>query len=245
MIWMPQLHEPGWRGGRMRRRRRWRWPGAWPVRRIPRSAKRWVSSSAPRGLCVVVCGAGPAAEVGQLIKLALERGWSVQVVSTSAGLAFLDAAAIEAQTGNPVRSQYRSPGGPRSRPSEAISVAPATYNTINKWAQGISDTYALGVLAETTGLGLPIVVSQGRVLRGHRPCLPPVPEGRQGFDVAASGRGGSARGGGRTTRGASPGPRPDQLGRADHPASRRGLRPADRRRPARLPARVPFPRRQG
>ena len=111
-----------------------------------------------RVLCVVVCGAGPAADVGHVVKLALERGWSVQVVSTPAGLAFVNTAAIEAQTGNPVRSQYRSPGEPRSRPSDAIIVAPATYNTINKWAQGISDTYALGVLAETTGLDVPIVV---------------------------------------------------------------------------------------
>ena len=39
-----------------------------------------------------------------------------------------------------------------------VVVAPATYNTINKWAQGISDTYALGVLAEITGLDVPIVV---------------------------------------------------------------------------------------
>jgi phosphopantothenoylcysteine synthetase/decarboxylase len=111
-----------------------------------------------RMLCVVVCGAGPAAEVGQLVKLALERGWTVQVVSTPAGLAFLDTAAIEAQTGSPVRSQYRGPGEPRSRPADAIIVAPATYNTLNNWAQGISDTYALGVLAETTGMGVPIVV---------------------------------------------------------------------------------------
>jgi hypothetical protein len=43
-------------------------------------------------------------------------------------------------------------------PADAIIVAPATYNTINKWAQGISDTYALGILAETTALGVPIVV---------------------------------------------------------------------------------------
>jgi phosphopantothenoylcysteine synthetase/decarboxylase len=111
-----------------------------------------------RVLCVVVCGAGPAAEVGQLVKLALERGWTVQVVSTPAALAFLDTAAVEAQTGSPVRSQYRSPGEPRSQAADAIVVAPATYNTINKWAQGISDTYALGVLAETTGLGVPIIV---------------------------------------------------------------------------------------
>ena len=111
-----------------------------------------------RVLTVIVCGAGPASEVGQLIKLAQEHGWTVQVVSTPAALDFLDVPAIEALIGSPVRSQYRKPGEPRSRPADAIIVAPATYNTINKWAQGISDTYALGILAETTALGVPIVV---------------------------------------------------------------------------------------
>jgi phosphopantothenoylcysteine synthetase/decarboxylase len=110
-----------------------------------------------RVLTVIVCGAGPASEVGQLIKLAQEHGWTVQVVAPAA-LDFIDAAAIEAQTGNPVRSHYRKPGEPRSRPADAIIVAPATYNTINKWAQGISDTYALGILAETTALDIPIIV---------------------------------------------------------------------------------------
>ena len=111
-----------------------------------------------RVLSVIVCGAGPAAEVRTLIKLARERDWTVQVIATPAALDFIDAAAIEAQTGGPVRSQYRKPGQPRSRPADAIIVAPATYNTINKWAQGISDTYVLGILAEATGLAVPIVV---------------------------------------------------------------------------------------
>jgi phosphopantothenoylcysteine synthetase/decarboxylase len=109
-------------------------------------------------LSVVVCGAGPATAIGTLVKLAHERGWIVQVIATPAALDFFDSAAIEAQTGSPVRSQYRKPGEPRSDIADAIIVAPATYNTINKWAHGISDTYALGVLAETTGLGVPIVV---------------------------------------------------------------------------------------
>jgi len=111
-----------------------------------------------RVLTVIVCGAGPASEVGQLIKLAQEHGWTVHVVATPAALDFIDVPAIEALTGSPVRSQYRKPGEPRSRPADAIIVAPATYNTINKWAQGISDTYALGILAETTALGVPIIV---------------------------------------------------------------------------------------
>ena len=45
-----------------------------------------------------------------------------------------------------MRSQYAKHGAPRSLVPDAVFVAPATYNTINKWAQGISDTYALGVL---------------------------------------------------------------------------------------------------
>lgn len=93
-----------------------------------------------------------------MIKLALDDGWTVQVIATPAAMEFLDAASVERLTGNPVRSQYSKPGAPRSLVPDAIVVAPATYNTINKWAHGISDTYALGVLAEMTGMGTPIVV---------------------------------------------------------------------------------------
>jgi phosphopantothenoylcysteine synthetase/decarboxylase len=115
-------------------------------------------NSHPRVLSVIVCGAGPATAIGTLVKLAHDRGWSVQVIATPAALEFFDPATIEAQTGSPVRSQYRKPGEPRSQTADAIIVAPATYNTINKWAHGISDTYALGILAETTALPVPIVV---------------------------------------------------------------------------------------
>ncbi|MEV6983907.1 flavoprotein [Sphaerisporangium sp. NPDC051017] len=43
-------------------------------------------------------------------------------------------------------------------PADAMAVVPATFNTINKWAGGISDTLALGLLNEAIGLGLPLVV---------------------------------------------------------------------------------------
>ncbi|MFC7530608.1 flavoprotein [Actinoplanes sp. GCM10030250] len=66
--------------------------------------------------------------------------------------------ALEEQTGRLVRHRYRLPGEPRSPRADAIIVAPATYNTINKFAHGISDTYALGLLAEAPGLGIPVVV---------------------------------------------------------------------------------------
>lgn len=60
-------------------------------------------------------------------------------------------------TGYPVRSEYKDPGEPDVLPApDAIIVAPATVNTINKWAAGICDTLPLGILVEGIGLKLPI-----------------------------------------------------------------------------------------
>jgi phosphopantothenoylcysteine synthetase/decarboxylase len=118
-----------------------------------------VTSNPPgRILSIVACGAPLAAKIAICAKLAIDRGWTVHVIATPAALAFFDQAPIEELTGNPVRSQNRPPDTPRSQTPNAIVVAPATYNTINKWAQGIADTYALSMLAEKTGMDIPIVV---------------------------------------------------------------------------------------
>ncbi|MEU3372734.1 flavoprotein [Streptomyces sp. NPDC006660] len=110
-------------------------------------------------LYVVVCAAGIAGDVGKLITAAQEANWDVGVVATPQALGFIEAEAIEAQTGYPIRSAWRSPGDPRPLPpADAIAVAPATFNTINKWAAGISDTLALGILCEAHGLGIPTAV---------------------------------------------------------------------------------------
>ncbi|GGU32261.1 flavoprotein [Streptomyces violascens] len=110
-------------------------------------------------LYVVVCAAGIAGDVGKLITAAQEANWDVGVVATPQSLGFIDAEAVEAQTGYPIRSAWRSPGDPRPLPpADAIAVAPATFNTINKWAAGISDTLALGILCEAYGFGIPTAV---------------------------------------------------------------------------------------
>jgi phosphopantothenoylcysteine synthetase/decarboxylase len=109
-------------------------------------------------LSVIVTGGVPAAEVGTLVELAVADGWDVYVIATPSARDFIDAAALEALTGHQVRTAYRKPSEPRSPLPDAIIVAPATFNTINKWSLGITDTYALGVLAEATGMGTPIVV---------------------------------------------------------------------------------------
>ncbi|MGW1952714.1 flavoprotein [Streptomyces sp. NPDC001920] len=109
-------------------------------------------------LYVVVCAAGIAADVGTLITAAQQRDWEVGVIATPVATnGFLDTAAVEALTGRPVRSAWRTPADPRPfPPPDAVVVAPATFNTVNKWAAGIADTLALGTLSEAYGLGVPI-----------------------------------------------------------------------------------------
>jgi len=62
------------------------------------------------------------------------------------------------------------PGDPRPfPPPDTVLVAPATFNTINKWAAGTADTLALGTLCEAYGLGVPTVVLPcvGEALAAH------------------------------------------------------------------------------
>jgi len=111
-------------------------------------------------LYVVVCAAGIAADVSKLITAAQERGWEVGVIATPVAMnGFFDTAAVETLTGRPIRSAWRTPGDPRPFPSpDAVVVAPATFNTVNKWAAGLADTLAVATLCEAYGLGVPIAV---------------------------------------------------------------------------------------
>ncbi|MBD9729703.1 flavoprotein [Streptomyces ossamyceticus] len=110
-------------------------------------------------LQIVVCAAGVAGDVGKLITAAHERQWDVGVVATPQGLGFLDVEAVENQIGRPIRSAWRSAGEPRpTRPADAIAVAPASFNTVNKWAAGISDNLALGILCEAPAMDVPVAV---------------------------------------------------------------------------------------
>ena len=118
-----------------------------------------MGEQAPRGtLYVVVCAAPPAAQVQDLVKLAQAAGWEVAVTATPEALAFIDAPLLEAITGFPVRYRWREPDEPESVPeANAIVVAPATFNTINRWVAGITNTVAVGTLCESLGLDAPIV----------------------------------------------------------------------------------------
>ena len=83
-------------------------------------------------LYVIACGSPAARRVNVLVDLAQREGWEVCVVTSPDGRKFIDAPTLAAQTGHPVRSEYKNPGDPDVLPeADAIIVAPATVNTIN------------------------------------------------------------------------------------------------------------------
>ncbi|MGS2615996.1 flavoprotein [Micromonospora sp. LZ34] len=109
-------------------------------------------------LYVIACGSPLARHVGRLVELAQQDGWDVCVITTPDGAKFVDRAALARQTGHPVRTRYKNPGDPDVLPpADAMIVCPATVNTVNKWAAGITDTLALGLLVEAQGQGVPLV----------------------------------------------------------------------------------------
>ncbi|OKI64316.1 flavoprotein [Micromonospora sp. CB01531] len=111
-------------------------------------------------LRIVVCGAGPALDVTQLVKAAQERSWTAAVTATPSAMDFIEPQPLEILTGQPVRSTYQSsPGTRRSLPpTDALVIAPATYNSINKIALGLADNYAMTSVAELIGRQVPTVI---------------------------------------------------------------------------------------
>jgi phosphopantothenoylcysteine synthetase/decarboxylase len=113
-----------------------------------------------RVLYVIACGGRPAGQLGDFVRFAQDQGWDVCVIVTPDGTKFLDTARLAEQTGHPVRVHYKHPDEPDVLPPpDAFFIAPATFNTINKLAAGISDTLALGLVNEGIGLGLPVVAA--------------------------------------------------------------------------------------
>ena len=115
--------------------------------------------SAPRGVLHLVISGAPAPEgLPALVRLCQADGWQVAVFSTPAGLAFADTGALEALTGAPVRSQYRAPGAARTGQADAVLACPLTFTSVNKFARGIADNMAVGLLCEAVGYGVPVTV---------------------------------------------------------------------------------------
>ncbi|MGK4586098.1 flavoprotein [Kitasatospora sp. HPMI-4] len=126
-----------------------------------------------RTLYVVACAAPPVRRIAHGIRLAQGYGWDVCLVLTPYAYRWaledpdpqlgFGTKELTELTGHPVRHQYKLPTeADVLPPADAFLAVPLTFNTLNKWADGHSDTLAVGLLTEALGLA-------------HRPAVVALP----------------------------------------------------------------------
>ncbi|WP_391653575.1 flavoprotein [Streptomyces tamarix] len=113
-----------------------------------------------RTLYLFCSAAPPVFDVARVIEDAQARGWDVCLGLTPTAARWLEPSldGLAALTGHPVRHEYKRPGDPDVwPPADAVLFAPATFNTVNSWALGLTGAFVVGVAAEAIGKGLPLV----------------------------------------------------------------------------------------
>src|SRR3712207_2982172 len=106
---------------------------------------------------LVVCGAPLTRRAGDLGDALTEDGWDVHIVGTPSSAEWIDP--DTAKRFRP-RFDFRAASEPKRTPApHVVAVCPATFNTVNKAAVGIADNYALSVVCEAIGEGLPVLMA--------------------------------------------------------------------------------------
>lgn len=126
--------------------------------------------TASRIVYLIAAAAPPILQIAEGCRRIMAEGWRPCVILTPTAATWVSIDELSALTEWPVRVNPRLPHEQDSLPdADAVIAAPLTFNTINKWAAGISDTLALGLLNELMGADVPIYVAPcvKSALRNH------------------------------------------------------------------------------
>ncbi|MER5256023.1 MULTISPECIES: flavoprotein [unclassified Streptomyces] len=113
-----------------------------------------------RTLYLFGSAAPPVFQMAGVIERAQAEGWDVCLGLTPTAARWLDESLddLAVLTGHPVRSEYKRPDEPDVWPkADVILFAPATFNSLNSWALGLTTSFVVGVVAEGIGKGIPTV----------------------------------------------------------------------------------------
>ncbi len=108
---------------------------------------------------LIVSGASSARRVPDLIEQLAPRVPNLLTVLTPNALRIVSPRELALVPGHRVVESYFD-DAIRPRPPEGVLlVAPCSFNTLNKLAQGIADSLALSITAEAIGRGTPVIVA--------------------------------------------------------------------------------------
>ncbi|MBU7599296.1 flavoprotein [Streptomyces sp. P38-E01] len=114
-----------------------------------------------RVLYLLSCAAQPVQHLDRAVRLAQREGWEVCLGLTPTAAAWIaaDLDGLVELTGRPIRSAQRMLGETSPWPDPDVSViAPATLNTVNAIALGLTPNWATGHAVEVIGRRRPLVV---------------------------------------------------------------------------------------
>lgn len=111
-------------------------------------------------LYVIGFSAPPVLHLHEFLALLLDEGWDPWVILSPTAASWVDVERLSNLSGHAVRVEPRTPFERNALPPASFVIAaPLTFNSLNKWAAGISDTLALGLLNEALGRGLHITAA--------------------------------------------------------------------------------------
>lgn len=106
-------------------------------------------------LALALCAAPPVLRIGELIEVLQEDGWTVRLTATPTTATWIIGKRWPGRRNSSAGGMAMPGGSEPHPPATAMSMVPATFNVINKWASKVNDTLTPGILNEVLGAGLP------------------------------------------------------------------------------------------
>jgi phosphopantothenoylcysteine synthetase/decarboxylase len=123
----------------------------------------------PQAIYLIVSGAVTTYAVPELLAQLPQFELPIYTLPTDNAQRLISAWSLAEVPGHRLIESYFDPVLASERAPGLTLVAPATFNTVNKIAQGLADTLAHSLVAEAIGAGWPVIVapSVNRALANH------------------------------------------------------------------------------
>lgn len=125
--------------------------------------------SQPKVIYLVICGASAASFAPNLLEALTRLRGPIYTFLTAGAQNIISPYRLADQQGHKLIDSYFDPALLEGREPGLTLVAPATFNTVNKVAQGIADTLPHSLIAEAIGAKWPVIIapSLNRELAAH------------------------------------------------------------------------------